>query len=228
MIIRDNLRLPKNVLLVIATLGWAIVLYLAWEILVDSWQRSYFSIGALMGQIPELDPFNNRYRAHPIQTLFHTVSGVVFAVLGPMQFMSPIRERFRVIHRVTGRIFLPFGIMAGVAALVMGISFPVWGKGWNQVITTLWALFMIYAFVKAFLHIRKREIKVHREWMIRGFAAGFGVSLFRVVLNDVLPRMGYDFTESWNIVMVISAPIILLVAEFWIRVTRPKKQTRSA
>jgi uncharacterized membrane protein len=223
MIIRDNQRLPKSVLLFLASIGWLIVLYLAWEILVDSWERTKFAIGALAGQIPELDPFNNRYRAHPIQTMFHTVSGVVFAVLGPMQFMSPIRENFRIIHRISGRIFLPFGILSGVAALIMGLSFPVWGKGWNQLITTLWSIFMIFAFVKAYLHIRKREIKVHREWMIRGFAAGFGVSLFRVILNDVLPRMGYDFTQSWNIVMVISFPIIITVAEFWIWATRPKK-----
>ncbi len=224
MIIRDNLRLPKTALQIIATLGWITLLYLAWVILSDSLERSHFAIGAIAGQIPaEINPFIDRYTAHPWQTLAHTGAGIVFAVLGPMQFMSPIRDNFPVIHRVTGRIFLPFGILSGVAALIIGISFPVWGKGWNQAITTIAALFMTFAFIKAFLHIRKREIPVHRRWMMRGFAVGMGVALFRVGLDDILQPMGYSFNDSWNIVLATSFPITLAAAEFWIWATKPKK-----
>lgn len=224
MIIRDNLNLPKNVLKVIATLGWAILIYLAWVVLVDSWERSYFAIGALAGQIPaEINPFIDRYTAHPVQTLLHTGAGLVFAVLGPMQFMSPIRDRFPKIHRISGRIFLPFAIASGVAALLMGLTFPVWGKGWNQVITTVAAVFMVFAFVKAYLHIRKREIVFHRRWMMRGFAIGMGVALFRVFLEDVLQPMGLSFNDSWNIVMAGCFPVSLAAAEFWIWATKPRK-----
>jgi len=106
-------------------------------------------LDALAGQIPELDPFNDRYTAHPYQTLAHTVAGVVFVVLGPLQFLSPIRNRFPLVHRISGRVFLPFGIMSGVAALIMRLSFPVWGFGFNQAITTAWSAFMIFAFAIA-------------------------------------------------------------------------------
>jgi hypothetical protein len=64
--------------------------------------------------------------------------------------------------------------------------------------------------------------------MIRGFSAGLGVALFRVLLNDVLAKMGFEFTDAWNIVTVISAPIILSVAEFWIRATRAKPRRKAA
>ena len=114
-IITDSKRLPKPFLMVIATIGWALVLHLSWRVLTDSWDRAEFALDALAGQIPELDPFNDRYTAHPYQTLAHTVAGVVFAVLGPLQFMSPIRRRFPLAHRISGRIFLPFGIISGVA-----------------------------------------------------------------------------------------------------------------
>ena len=111
-IITNNKRLPRPVLIVIATIGWALVLHLCWRVLTDSWDRTEFALDALAGQIPELDPFNDRYTAHPYQTLAHTLAGVVFAVLGPLQFVSPIRTRFPVLHRVSGYIFLPFGILS--------------------------------------------------------------------------------------------------------------------
>ena len=86
--------MPRPVLMVIAAIGWALVLYLCGKVLADSWVRAKFALDALAGQIPELDPFNDRYTAHPYQTLAHTVAGLVFAVLGPLQFVSPIRSRF--------------------------------------------------------------------------------------------------------------------------------------
>jgi uncharacterized membrane protein len=223
-IITDNKRLPKSVLTVIAVIGWALVLHLCWRILGDSWDRAEFAIDSLAGRIPILDPFNDRYTAHPYQTLVHTVAGIVFAVLGPLQFASPIRTHFPLIHRISGRIFLPFGIMSGVAALIMGLSFPMWGFSYNQAITTAWSLFMIYAFINALLLIRKRKFLLHREWMMRGFATGLAVSVFRLISDEILEPMGYNFDDRWTIVVLISLPITLAATEFWIRATRPKKR----
>jgi hypothetical protein len=36
---------------------------------------------------------------------------------------------------------------------------------------------MIFAFVKAFMLVRKRKFPLHREWMMRGFATGLAVSV---------------------------------------------------
>ena len=199
------------------------VLHLCWRIFGDSWYRAQFAFDALAGRIPDLDPFNDRYTAHPYQTLVHMISGIVFSILGPMQFASPIRNQFPRIHRISGRIFLPFGIIAGVAALIMGLSFPVWGFTYNQAIIAGWSLFMIYAFVHAFSLIRKRKFLLHREWMMRGFAAGLAVSVFRLISDVILQPMGYDFNDRWTIVILITLPITLAATEFWIRVTRPKK-----
>ena len=222
-IITDNKRLPRPFLMVIATIGWALVLHLCWRVLTDSWDRADFALDALAGQIPELDPFNDRYTAHPYQTLAHTVAGMVFAVLGPLQFMSPIRNRFPQVHRISGRVFLPFGIMSGVAALIMGLSFPVWGFGFNQAIITAWSAFMIFAFVNAFMLIRNRKFLLHREWMMRGFATGLAVSVFRAISEEILEPMGYNFDDRWTIVILISLPITLGATELWIRATRPRR-----
>lgn len=226
-VIRSNQRLPRPALLGLAFAGWLAVLYLCYVVGSDSWQRTKFSIVELTRGLPELDPFNQRYADHPILTLFHTIPGLLFSILGPLQFMSPVRRKVPRLHRISGRLFLLIAMSSGIAAILMGLRFPMWGWSVNQAVALVWAGFMLFAFCKAFLHVRSGDYQLHREWMIRGFSAGLGVALFRVLLNHLLPRMGFEFTEAWNVVSVISAPLILSAAEFWIRVTRSKARGRA-
>ena len=44
----------------------------------------------------------------------HALSGVLFGVLGPMQFVFVMRRRFGALHRVTGRIFVLAGLLAAI------------------------------------------------------------------------------------------------------------------
>ena len=225
MIINDKKRLPKPALMTIATVGWATTLFLAWTVFHDSFVRTMFSFAAYQGQIPaEINPFIDRYTAHPLQTLLHTIPGMLFAMLGPMQFMSPIRDNFRIVHRVTGRIFLPIGIISGIGALAMTFSFPIWGSTVNYAIAIAFSAFMIFAFVKAFMHVRKRQVPQHREWMIRGFATGLSVATFRIMGDYIFLPMGMDFNAAWNLQMLLCFPVTLGAAEIWIRVTRPKRR----
>lgn len=222
-VIKDGRRLPTNQLRAIATVGWACVLYLAWVVGVDSWERTIFGFQALAGALPELDPFNQRYVENPRLTLFHTIPGLLFAVLGPLQFMGVIRRRAPVIHRISGRVFLLIGITTGIAAFLITFRFPIWGMPLNVVVSAATSAFMVFAFVNAFRHVKARRFATHREWMIRGFATGLSVAFFRVMLDDVLPRMGVeDFDTRWNLVVASSFPIVLGIAELWIRATRPK------
>ena len=228
-IITDNKVLPKPALMTIATLGWAFMLFMAFVVLEDSIERAGFAIVAMSGKIPaEINPFIDRYTAHPWQTLAHCASGAIFAVLGPLQFVAPLRRRFPVAHRISGRVFLPIGIISGIAGLTMSVSFPMFGYSVNQLIGVAASLFMIFAFVHAFRLVRQRRFAEHREWMMRGFATGMGVALFRVLLEYVLQPAGMSFTDAWNVVTAVSFPITLGAAEIWIRLTRPRKSVRGA
>lgn len=211
--------------MVIAVLGWACVIYLCWVVLRDSMERATFAIGAIKGQIPlEINPFTDRYTANPWQTLAHTASGIVFAVLGPLQFVAALRRRLPLAHRISGRIFLPVAILNGLAAIAITLSFPVWGSPINFAISLSAAALMVFSFINAFRLVKQRQFARHREWMLRGFALGLSVALFRVALNDILPALGIeDFNQRWDIVMATSFPILLFVAEFWIRATRPAR-----
>ncbi len=223
-IITDNKVLPKPALMTIATLGWAFMLFMAFVVFQDSIIRTGFALAVLDGKVPpEINPFIDRYTAHPWQTIAHCVSGAVFAVLGPLQFAAPLRRRFPMAHRISGRIFLPVGILSGVAGLTMSVSFPMFGYSFNQLIGVVASAFMIFAFVHAYRLVRQRRFAAHREWMMRGFATGMGVALFRVLLEYVLQPAGMSFTDAWNVVTAVSFPATLGAAEIWIRLTRPRR-----
>lgn len=220
-VITDNRRLSRRTLTILASVGWAALLYLAWVVGQDSLERTRWSLEILGGGPTATDPFNQRYADHPVMTLFHTVPGLLFVTLGPLQFMGFVRRRLPVIHRASGRIFVVIGVTSGIAAFLMSVRFPMWGMSLNTLISAGFALFMTFAFINAFRHVKGRRFHLHREWMIRGFAAGMSVAFFRVMLDDVLPRMGVEsFDTRWNTVVVISFPIVLGIGELWIRATR--------
>jgi ABC-type transporter Mla maintaining outer membrane lipid asymmetry permease subunit MlaE len=49
--------------------------------------------------------------------------------------------------------------------------------------TTLFAIVFLICLIKAYLHIRRKEVMRHREWMIRAFGVGLGVATTRPIVG---------------------------------------------
>src|SRR6266404_13755 len=161
---------------------------------------------------------------YPILTLVHIVPGLLFMVLGPLQFSSTIRARHLRWHRWSGRIFLSCGAVVGISALVMSFGMPAIG-GINQAAaTTLFASFFLFALCKAFWHIRRREIVLHREWMIRAFSVGLAVATIRPIIGIFFATSrfsGLTPHEFFGIAFWIGFVLHLMAAETWIHATLP-------
>jgi uncharacterized membrane protein len=164
--------------------------------------------------------FNQRYYAHPYLTLLHIVPGFLFMTLGPLQFMPSIRKRWLSFHRWCGRVYLVASLVGVLSALVFVPRLPVFGSFTVKVAVLFAATLFLISLGKGYLHIRRFEIAQHREWMIRGFAIGLGISTFRVLL-PVLMVFGASFTEAWDTVVWLGFAINLVLAEMWINLTRP-------
>jgi hypothetical protein len=178
-------------------------------------------------QFSALDDLFARY---PLLTLVHIVPGLLFMLLGPLQFSSTIRARHLWWHRRSGRIFVICGLVIGITALVMSFGMPAIGGVNQAAATALFGTFFLFALCKAFWHIRRREVALHREWMIRAFAVGLAVSTIRPIvgiffatsrITGLTPR---DFfgTAFW-----IGFVLHLITAETWIQATRPQPQIGS-
>ena len=175
-------------------------------------------------QFAKLDDLFAHY---PILTLVHIVPGLLFMLLGPLQFSSTIRARHLRWHRINGRIFVVCGVVIGISALVMSLGMPAIG-GLNQAAaTTLFATFFLFALCKAFWYIRRREVALHREWMIRAFSVGLAVGTIRPIIGIFFATSrfsGLTPHEFFGIAFWIGFVLHLIAAEAWIRATPPQQE----
>jgi uncharacterized membrane protein len=191
-------------------------------ILISGYTPPAPSANPALAQFAALDDVFARY---PILTLIHILPALVFVVLVPLQFSSKFRERHLKWHRRNGRILLICGMVIGVSALVMSFGMPAIG-GVNQAAsTTLFALLFLFALGKAFRHIRRREIALHREWMIRAFAIGLAVATIRPIIGFFFATSrltGLTPYEFFGTAFWIGFVLHLIAAEAWIHLTRPQ------
>jgi uncharacterized membrane protein len=181
---------------------------------------------SISAQFAELDDVFARY---PVLTLVHILPALVFMVLGPLQFSSTIRARSLRWHRWSGRVLFVCGMVIGVSALVMNFAMPAIGGVNQAAATTLFALFFLFALGKAFLHIRHREVALHREWMMRAFAIGLAVSTIRPIIGVFFATSrlsGLTPYEFFGTGFWIGFVLHLIAAEAWIQWTRPQTAAR--
>src|SRR5271169_4943589 len=133
-----------------------------------------------LAQFAALDDLFARY---PILTLVHIVPGLLFMILGPLQFNPTIRARYLRWHRLSGRVFVVCGLVIGISALAMSFGMPAIGGVNQAAATTLFGMLFLFALCRAFWHIRRGEVALHREWMIRAFAIGLAVATIRPIIG---------------------------------------------
>jgi len=179
------------------------------------------------GVVPPEGSFERGYAQHPVLAYLHIVPGVIFMVGAPLQFVPRIRRRHLRWHRRLGRLFVISGLAAGVFAIAVGIVFPFGGRSETAATITFGSIFL-FALVKAFLQVRGRNVAAHREWMIRAFAIGLGVSTIRLWIPVLQIVAGMSFQRSFGIAFWIAFTMHLVFAEVWIRHTRGATVARSA
>jgi uncharacterized membrane protein len=128
------------------------------------------------------DPIWQHYEPFKWWLLPHGIAGGCALLLGPMQFSDRLRQRFRKIHRVVGRVYVagvcvaaPLGFYIQYFEERMGaprsftIAAAVDGALWMT--TTGIAMFFIL----------KGKVQDHRQWMTRSFAVALVFLEVRVI-----------------------------------------------
>ncbi len=174
---------------------------------------------------PGAEGFEPRYFALPYLSIAHASSGLVFMILGPIQFLPAVRNRWIRFHRWSGRVWMIAALVGVVTALIFVQRLPVFGDlSTNAAIVFASSLFIV-ALVQGYRTIRRREIARHREWMIRCFAIGLGIATFRVLIPLLMmPPIGASFSEAWESVAWLGFVINVVAAETWINLTRKQPQ----
>jgi uncharacterized membrane protein len=218
-------RLLWSAIVFLALIGTAVavrrIVFLG-PILTRGYSPPAIPRGSRAAQFVALDEV---FAQHPGLTMIHIVPGVLFMVLGPFQFSQTIRARHLQWHRWNGRIFVTCGFIIGTSALLMSFTMPSIG-GVNQAAATiLFGSFFLFALSKAFWHIRRRGVALHRQWMIRAFAIGLAVATIRPIVgiffaisrfSNLTPAQFFG-TAFW-----IGFVLHLIAAEAWIHATLPQ------
>src|SRR5207248_1925887 len=135
----------------------------------------------------QLASLDAAFAEKPILTLIHIIPGLMLVILLPFQFSRTFRNRHLRAHRWMGRTVMILGLIIGLSALPMSRR-PIGGALELSAILFFDSFFLL-ALTLAFLHIRRGEIALHREWVIRAMSIALGVTTVR-------PVMGIFFATS--------------------------------
>lgn len=97
--------------------------------------------------------------------LLHITSGMLALLIGPWQFSRRLRQRYLLLHRVSGRIYV-IAVLCGCAAAFRLAAGTTFGKAWGvglACVAFAWATTTLMAYYA----VRQRQISIHKEWMIR-------------------------------------------------------------
>ena len=199
-----------------STVGWVVIVLSVLLMLFSGTNRL-----ALMTQDPAtVDLLDVRYIQHPWVSLLHIVPGVLFLTLAPLQFVARIRRRRISIHRGLGRILATCAAISGVIVLVLNIIFPAFGGISTQTATAFFGVIFLFSLAMAIRHILRKEVRQHREWMIRTFSLAMGVATIRVFFVLLGALTGLSFEEIFGASFWLGFGVNLLIAEVWINHTR--------
>jgi uncharacterized membrane protein len=205
---------------------WAAVIFLAFLGVAVAVRRTVVLVspGAMSSSRNPAASLDAHFRAHRTVTLLHILPGMIFMILGPLQFVPRIRAKRPGFHRWSGRVFLSASAIIGITGLVMASRDTIGGADEKAAIF-LFGCFFLVALGRALWHALRREFAEHREWMIRGYAVGLAVATIRpimaaffaaAVISAHTPQPSQFFgTAFW-----IGFTLQTIVAEIWIRHTR--------
>ena len=128
------------------------------------------------------DPMWLHYEPFKWWLLPHGIAGACALLLGPMQFSNRLRNRFRKLHRVVGRIYVAGVFVAAPLGLYIQYFEERMGdaRSFSIAAAVDAALWMTTTGI-ALVFILRGKVQEHRHWMTRSFAVALVFLEVRVI-----------------------------------------------
>lgn len=121
--------------------------------------------------------FNNQF-----WVVAHLVGGTAALLFGPVQFFKSVRTRFLNAHRTMGKVYILGAFITGLSALRLSLISPCFPCRISLFILAVLVLLTTFA---AWQSIKKRNIKAHRQFMVRSYVCI--LSFVAVRIDGLLP-----------------------------------------
>lgn len=170
---------------------------------------------------------NARFVAAPVSAVLHIVGASLFCLLGAFQFVPRLRSRGARFHRISGRILLVGGLIAGTTGVWMTVTYPR-VAGDSDLLDVLrfgFGTAMVVFLVLAWVAIRRGDVAAHRVWMIRAYAVFIGAGT-QALVHIPFFALGLPPGELGRALLLGGAWVLNLAVAEW--VVRRKRRGRRA
>lgn len=160
---------------------------------------------------------SSRLAVSPISWFFHVLAGVSFGVTGPAQFVQALRNRFGLLHRMLGRIFVVSGVIIGLSGLALLSQVTSVRTPLADVARGVFGLALLGALGMSMTAIRDRDYLRHRAWAIRAYSIGMGLGSVALVFFPIYIITGHVpsglvsdclFAGSWVLTIAFAEVVI--------------------
>jgi hypothetical protein len=150
--------------------------------------------------------------------MVHAGASGIALLIGPLQFLEPIRRRARSVHHWIGRTYLVACLIGGVSGALLApftAAGPIAASGFSA-LALIWLWTNALGFRAAAI---KRDYEAHKRWMVRSFALTFAAVTLRLYL--IPPQLaGIDFVTAYQWIAWLAWVPNLVLAELWIAARR--------
>lgn len=129
----------------------------------------------------------------------HFAMGGIILVLGSIQLIEAVRNRFPAVHRWIGRIYVLASLLAAVGGLIfIGVKGTIGGT-YMDIGFALYGILMVVAAIETYRHAVAGRVDTHRAWALRLYALAIGSWLYRMDYGFwVLLTDGLGHTRSFS------------------------------
>ena len=157
--------------------------------------------------------------------LSHVIAASLALLFGVVQFLSGLRGKYPRVHRWTGRFYVVFVLVAGVAGFVlafdaMGGPIAGWGFG---LLSVLW----VFTTLQGLRFVRNRKFGDHRRWMMRSFALTFAAVTLRLQLAGMIGIGQMTYADA-SLILAWSCWVPNLILVEWLIARNPSALSAQA
>mgnify|MGYP003994770807 FL=1 len=206
--------------------GWLLVAGLIFTAIPSIFGRAAFlnEMANVANPAEVANPFDIRYWEHALATWMHLGPGLLIMIIGPLQFIRPLRKNYLNVHRWSGRVFLVCGGLGAASGIFIGVFYPFAGiesQGFNESMATAYfGAYTLFCLIKAYTSIRRKEFGAHREWMIRSWALLLAIATERVMLGILMSSTNIGIDILFGTTFWMAGVTNIAASEIWINLTR--------
>ena len=137
---------------------WSFIIYLSVYFFLDNVMAYFYGYRSRL--------FGNTFWNNQFFVVLHMVGGTLTLLLGPVQFWKFFRQKFMKWHRLSGKIYMAGIALIGVSSARLSLISPCVPCRLSLFLLTVFAVVSTWFSWKA---IRQKNIKVHRQMMVRSY-----------------------------------------------------------